>query len=146
MVTLYLYCLSCYHIHAVFVCLHPLMDLICINSRTALVKGENGHVLRSYTVAYILSVRAINYCINKNWPRAQARAKQHCTAVHALCSQSRQTSSWRGLRERLSPNHYMEFHLLLLEFEQTHAYNFIKVTILQHAGVWGSVVVKAQHY
>jgi hypothetical protein len=86
------------------------------------LSGENDHVLRSYTVTSLPSVRAIGYYTNKNWPRALAQAKQHCTEVNTLCSHSRRTSRWRGLRERLSPNHYVEFHLL---FEQTHAHNYI---------------------
>jgi ABC-type sulfate transport system permease component len=49
-----------------FLFLHLLMDLIRINLRTALAKGENDRVLRSYTVTYILSVCAIDYYINKN--------------------------------------------------------------------------------
>jgi len=40
-------------------------ELIRINSGTALVKVENYHVLQSYTVIYLLSVRAIYYYINR---------------------------------------------------------------------------------
>jgi hypothetical protein len=65
-VTFYVYCTSCYHIHVILNSLHPLMDLIRINSRTAFVKGENDHVLLSYTATSLLPVRAIDYYINKN--------------------------------------------------------------------------------
>ena len=41
------------------------MDLIRINSGTAFVKGENDHVLQSYTATSLRSVRAIDYYINK---------------------------------------------------------------------------------
>ena len=87
--------------HVIFDYVHPLMELIRFNSRTALFKGENDHVLWSYTVTSLHSVRAIDYYINKNWPRTLAHAKQHCTAVHPLCSHARQTSPRRGIRERL---------------------------------------------
>jgi hypothetical protein len=100
-VILYVYCLSRHHINAISVCLYPLMDLIRVNSRTALVKGDNDHVLRSYTFISLLSVGAIDYYINRNLPGALPHAKQHCTAVHTLYSYSRQTSPWRGFRERL---------------------------------------------
>jgi len=40
------------------------MELIRINSGTAIVKGEKDHILQSYTVTSLLSVRAIGY-INK---------------------------------------------------------------------------------
>ena len=66
MVMLYVQCLSCYHTHVIFDYLHPLMELIRVNSRTALFKGENDHVLWSYTVTSLRSVRAIDYYINKN--------------------------------------------------------------------------------
>jgi len=66
MVTLYVYCTFCYHIHVILNSLHPLMDLIRINSRTALVKGENDHVLLSYTANSLFPIRAIDYYITKN--------------------------------------------------------------------------------
>jgi len=80
----------------------------------------------------LLYVRAIDYYINKYWPRTLSHAKQHCTAIHPRCSHTHQTTTWRGLRERLSSDHYLEFNLLLLQFEQTQAHNSIKVTILQN--------------
>jgi len=126
MVKLKVYCPSCYHIHVIFDSLYPLMELISINSRTSL-----------------LSVRTIDYYINKNWPRAHAHAKQHCIAIHPFCSYAHQTSPWRGIRYRLSLNHYLEFHLLLLQFEQTQTHNSIQVTILQRTSCYtfqGSLV------
>jgi len=66
MVTLYVHCSSCYHIHVIFNSLHLHMELTRINSRTAFVKGENDHVLQSYTVTSLFSVRAIDHYINKN--------------------------------------------------------------------------------
>jgi len=66
MVTSYVQCPSFYHIHVIFDYVHPLMELIRINSPTALFKGENDHVLWSYTVTSLHSVRAINYYIKKN--------------------------------------------------------------------------------
>ena len=74
-------------------------------------------------------------CINKNWPRTFAHAKHHCTAVHPLRNHASETSPWREIRERLSPKHNLEFHLLL-QFEQTRARDFIKVTILQHTSCY----------
>jgi len=65
MVKLYVNCSYCYHIHVVFDSLHPLMELIRINSGTAHVKGENDHVLQSYTVTSVRSVRAIDCYIGK---------------------------------------------------------------------------------
>ena len=65
-----------------------------------------------------------------------AHAKQHCTAIHPRCSHAHQTSTLRGLRERLSSNHYLEFNLLLLQFEQTPAHNCIKVVILQNTSCY----------
>ena len=66
MVTLYVHCLSCYHTYVIFDYVHPLMELKRVNSRTALFKAENDHVLWSYTVTSLHSVRAIDYYINKN--------------------------------------------------------------------------------
>jgi hypothetical protein len=66
MVKLYVYCPSCYHIHVISNPLPLVMDLIPIKSRTALVKGENDHVLLSYTATSLLPVRAIDYYINNN--------------------------------------------------------------------------------
>ena len=65
MVKLYVHCPSCYHIHVIFDSLHPLMELTRINPGTALVKGENDHVLQSYTVTSLRSVRAIDCYIHK---------------------------------------------------------------------------------
>jgi len=64
MVKLYVHSPSCYHIHVIFDSLHPLMELIRNNPWTALVKGENHHVLQSYTVTSLRSVCAIDYYIN----------------------------------------------------------------------------------
>ena len=111
-------------------------ELIRINSGTVLVKVENYHVLQSYTVIYLLSVHAIYYYINRYWPRTLAHAKQHCTAIHPLCSHAQHISTWRGLRDRLSSNHYLEFNLMLLQFEQTQAHNFIKFAILQNTSYY----------
>ena len=68
---LYVYCPSCYHIHVIFDSLHPLMELIRNNPETALVKGENDHVLQSYTVTSLISVRAIDCYINLLAPNDQ---------------------------------------------------------------------------
>jgi hypothetical protein len=82
---LHVHCPSFYHISGIFVCLHPLMDLIRINSRTALVKGENDRVLQSYTVTSLLSVRSIDYYMNKNWPR-HSHTPNSTTAVHTCAA------------------------------------------------------------
>jgi len=65
MVKLYVHYPSCYHIHVIFDSLHPLMELIRNNPETALVKGENDHVVQSNTVTSLRSVRAIDCYIDQ---------------------------------------------------------------------------------
>ena len=87
-VKLHVHCPPCYHNHDIFDPLHPIMELIRINSGTALVKGENDHVLKSYTVTSLRSVRAIDYYIKStdpghlHMPNSTVLQYTHCEAMH----------------------------------------------------------------
>ena len=89
MVTLYVQCLSCYHTHVIFDYVHPLMELIRVNSRTALSKVKTimcyGRTPSLPFILYSLLIIILTRTdlAHSHMPNSTVLQYTHCAVMHA---------------------------------------------------------------